>query len=220
MERTENRAATTDASGDRAGAARVGSYGAAPSGASTAATPPHQLAAKDAVQDLFTEARKRGQGVAEKAAEEAQGVAQTLQQRGAQALEEGKTQLADQIHGVAKALRRGGEQLRDDNLSGLAELSEGLAEQAEAVRHYLGERDGEALLHDLQAFARERRALFVGSLFVVGVVAARLMRSSGATSRAESGLSAATDRATVVAKGGVRAYTTPPRATTSRETER
>ncbi|ADI15846.1 hypothetical protein [Truepera radiovictrix] len=161
---------TDHVSGDRAEAAR-----------DVLGTPPQHLAAKDAVQDLLVEARKRGQGVAEQAAREVRGAAKTLQGRGAHALERGRGRLAERVGGLARALRRGSAQLRADSLPSLATFGDRIAEEAEAVERYLQGCNGEELLHDLQRFARERRSLFVGSLFLAGVAAARFMRSPGVT---------------------------------------
>jgi hypothetical protein len=174
------------ASGDRAEAAR-----------DVLDTPSQHLAAKDAIQDLLTEARRRGQGVAEQAAKEVQSAAKTLQKRGTHALERGRGHLAEQVRGLAAALRRGSTQLRTDSLPSLATFGDRLAEEAEAVERYLKERSGSELLRDLQTFARERRSLFVGSLFLAGVAAARLVRSPGTPPQGEGATSAR-----VIIRGG------------------
>lgn len=181
--------------------------------------PPEHAGVKGATQEVLQDARDRGLEVAERAAEQLKGVAKQLQQQSVAALEGGKTQLAEQIHAVARAFKRGGEQLRNDDLGGLAELSDDLAEQADAVQRYLKERNSDALLRDLRRFASQRRALFVGSLFVTGLVAARFMQSErpvqGAKVRAAAArvdtrvdeVSAVRVRpAEVPTRGGVRSY--------------
>lgn len=172
-----------------------------------------EVAYKDATQEVLSDARGLSREVAQKAAEQAREVAKQVQQQGLGALEGGKVQLAEQIYGVAKALRRGSEQFRTDDLGGLADLSDDLAEQADAVQRYLKERRGDALLRDLKTFATERRALFVGSLFVTGLLAVRFMgasktaRSGSPGSRAQAARRApASASPTVVTRGGVRSY--------------
>ena len=131
-----------------------------------------------AAQDVGKDARQRGQAVVGKVAEEAQNVALRIRGEATGALNEGKTQLATQIGGVARALQASSREFRNDDLRGLADISESLAEQISAVEHYLGEQSGESLLEDIRTFANRHRSLFVGSLFVAGIIAVRFAQST------------------------------------------
>lgn len=164
--------------------------------------------AKNATREVADEARRRGQEVADKAVREAQQVAGRFRDQAGGALGAGKAQLAEQIGGVARALKASSNQLRRDDLGGLADLSDTLAAEVESVQGYLRDRSGEALLGDLQTFARRRRGLFVGSLLVAGLLTARFAQSRTPSERR-------TDRpprsATLVTRrGGVRTYPRGP----------
>ena len=169
---------------------------------------------KDAAQDVTDDARRRGGEVVRRAGDEAKGFAERLRGEATGALGGGKTQLAAQIGGVAKALRAGGQEFRGDDLSGLATFSDALAEQVEAVQDYLSERSSEALVSDLRDFAREHRALFVGSLLVAGFMAVRFVQSDRTPARAQTGpgrtarVQTTQVQTTVVARGRVGVHRT------------
>ncbi len=132
----------------------------------------------NAAQDVTKDAQRRGQEVLNKVADEAQTLVGRLREEATGALGEGKAQLASQIGGVARALKASSREFRSDKLTGLADLSEGLAGEVEAVRHYLDDRSGESLLTEFRTFASRNRGLFVGSLFVAGLVAVRFAQST------------------------------------------
>ena len=154
----------------------------------------------NAAQDVGKDAQKRGREVFGKVADEAQSVALRFRGEATGALGEGKTQLAAQIGGVARALKASSREFRHDNLVGLADLSEELAEQVEAAQHYLDERSGESLLADIRTFASRNRTLFVGSLFVAGLVTARFAQSAPGSSTSSSGTQPQPATTTVVSR--------------------
>lgn len=168
---------------------------------------PHRDA-KGATREVADEALRRGQEVADKAVQEAQQVAGRFRDQAGNALGAGKVQVAEQIGGLARALKASSNQLRRDDLGGLADLSDALAEQVEAVQGYLSERSGEALLDDLQTFARRRRGLFVGSLLVAGLLTARFAQSQTPRDRGEN--RPPPRSATFVTRGGVKTYPRGP----------
>jgi len=141
------------------------------------------VAAKDAAQDVLQDARGRSKEVVEKAAAQTREALQRFRQQGASSLDRSKGQLGAQIGSLARALHRGSEQLRRDDMGAFADVSEQVATQVEEVARYVQGRSGEALLRDLEGFARRRRALFVGSLLLTGVLAGRFLRPG----RAETG---------------------------------
>ena len=162
---------------------------------------------KSASREVTADARRRGQAVADKAVHEAGQVAGRLRDQAGSAIGEGKTQLAEQIGGVARALKASSEQFRGDELGGLADLSDSLAGQVEATQHYLRNTDSDALLGDVQAFARRRRGLFIGSLLFAGLVTAHF---AGRSTPERTVSTKKPSAATVVARGGVKTYRTGP----------
>lgn len=165
--------------------------------------------AKSAGREVAADARRRGQAVADKAVHEAGQVAGRFRDQASSALSEGKTQLAEQIGGVARALKASSDQFRGDELGGLADLSDSLAGQVEATQHYLRDTSSDALLNDVQAFARRRRGLFIGSLLFAGLVTAHFAGRS-TPERAVSKGKKRSSAATVVTRGGVKTYRTGP----------
>lgn len=166
--------------------------------------------AKSATREVADDARRRGQEVADKAVREAQQVAGRFRDQAGNALGAGKDQVAEQIGGVARALKASSNQLRRDELGGLADLSDALADQVEAVQGYLRERSGEALLDDLQTFARRRQGLFVGSLLVAGLLTARFSQSQTPKAQGESRPSQRSATFVTRARGGVKTYPRGP----------
>ncbi len=168
-----------------------------------------------AAQGVTQEAKRRSQEVLGKVADEAQTFVGRVRGEATGALGEGKAQLASQIGGVARALRASGREFRGDSLTGLADLSEGLAGEVEAVENYLAERSGESLVADVRTFANRNRALFVGSLFVAGLVAVRFAQSTPPTTQGSAKQSSVRQgsvprtgrsKTTVVTRGGVNTY--------------
>lgn len=153
-----------------------------------------------AAQDVTKDAQRRGQAVFSKVADEAQTFAHRLRGEATGALGEGKAQLASQIGGVARALKASSREFRNDELTGLANLSNSLAAEVETAQHYLDERSSEALLTDLRTFATRHRGLFVGSLFLAGLVAVRFSRT-GADAADVTSAPRSKRRPVVVAQG-------------------
>ena len=89
-----------------------------------------------------------------------------------------KDQAAGQVEGVANALRRTGEQLHEQDQGSVGRYAEQAAEQAERFSDYLRDRDADQLLGDVEDFARERPAVFLGGAFLLGAAAARFLKSS------------------------------------------
>jgi hypothetical protein len=175
-------------------------------------TPEADRSRREASREVTQDARRRSQEVVEKAAHEAQLVAGRLRDQAGGALNDGKAQLVGQIGGVARALKASSRQFRDDDLGDLAVLSDGLAAQVEAVQRYLDTQSGDALLEDVKRFARRRRGLFVGSLLVAGLLAARFAQSTPVQRRSPQSERPQTARVpsgrstTVVTAGNVRRY--------------
>lgn len=75
------------------------------------------------------------------------------------------------IHETAGKLNQEGDRT-------LAEYTDLLGNQVEKAADYLDEREASVLLSDLESFARRQAALFVGGMFVAGLVVARLLKAS------------------------------------------
>ncbi len=96
-----------------------------------------------------------------------------------------KTQVATQkeravssLDDVTQTLHDTSRQLQDNGQDTVGNLMDSVATQIENLTGYLKGRDVDDLLGDLQDIARRNPTLFVGGAFVLGVAAARFMKSS------------------------------------------
>lgn len=132
---------------------------------------------KDQAADL---ARKAGRGARE-VATQTQSQAQTR-------LERGKQDAAVTLSSVATRLRESGSQLRSSDAQDFAgEYIERAAQQIERAAHYVQNADLREMVDEVEDFARRRPAVFIGSAFAAGILAARFLKSSREGERASEG---------------------------------
>ena len=128
-------------------------------------------------------------GSKEKAQQRSQEVAEQGQQKASEAAEQGrgkaagqldtqKERAAGQIEGISRALRQTSEQLREQDQGSIGKYAEQGAEQADRLARFLHDKEGEELIREVEDFARNKTAVFLGGAFVVGVAAARFLKSS------------------------------------------
>jgi hypothetical protein len=89
-----------------------------------------------------------------------------------------KERASSELGGVARALRTTGEQLQEQEQDSVARYVNQAAEQTERLSEYLSERDANELLREMEDFARNRPAVFLGGAFAIGIAAARFLKSS------------------------------------------
>jgi hypothetical protein len=89
-----------------------------------------------------------------------------------------KNRATDSMATVAHAVRETTTRLRNERHESIAEYVDRGAEQLERFSQYLKNKDAAELLREAQNYARRRPAVFVGSAFVMGLVAARFLKSS------------------------------------------
>jgi hypothetical protein len=81
------------------------------------------------------------------------------------------------LNRVAEALRSAGANVNEADDS-VARYMERLADGVERTAAYLDEKDVNEIIHDAREMARRRPELFVGGLFVAGLMLGRFLRSS------------------------------------------
>ena len=79
---------------------------------------------------------------------------------------------------VADAVRQTGRQLRDQQHDAVAQVVENAAAQLERFSNHLRTRSLDDLVSDAQRLARQQPAIFVGTSFAAGLVAARFIKAS------------------------------------------
>lgn len=98
-------------------------------------------------------------------------------------LDEQKSKATTGLNNVADSIRKVGENLRDsDEQNSIAQTAarygDSLAQQIENLSGYLEDAKLKDLTRDIEGFARRQPALFVGGAFLVGVLAARFLKTS------------------------------------------
>jgi gas vesicle protein len=116
----------------------------------------------------------------EKAQEKVQEVKSQAGGQVRQQIDSRSTQAGEQVSSVAGALRRTADQLREEGQERPSQLLEKGAERANRFGGYLTQVDGDALLGDVEAFARRRPWALAAGAAAAGFAAARFL---GASSR-------------------------------------
>ena len=129
-------------------------------------------------QSSTEETKQKSQEVAQQGQQKASEYAQQGREQAKGQIATRKEQASGQLQGVAQALRQTGEQLRGQDQGSIGKYADQAAQQAERFADYLSEQDAEQLLNDVEDFARNRPAIFLGGAFALGAVAARFLKSS------------------------------------------
>ena len=125
----------------------------------------------DGAQNKTQEALDHGQEKVHEAASQAKSkVREQLDQR--------STQAADQIDQQASDLRAVSQSLREQGKSGPAGAADKIAGSAERVGSYLREKDSDALLADVEDFARRQPWAVGAGALVLGFVGSRFLKAS------------------------------------------
>jgi len=102
----------------------------------------------------------------------------TVKQRATEQLDTQKTRATDGLSVIAGAVRQTTQTLRNDHHDGLAEYAERAADQLERFSNAIRDKNMDQLLREGRTLARRQPALFIGSSFAVGLLAARFIKSS------------------------------------------
>jgi hypothetical protein len=124
------------------------------------------------------------QSLAAQAQEKAQQTAQQASRRAGDVLrtqaETRTNEASEQLHAVAHAMRRTGHQLRADGRP-TAGAVDGITERIEQLATYLGNADGDRLLHDVESFGRRRPWGMIGIGLGLGIAASRFLKASSSS---------------------------------------
>jgi len=116
------------------------------------------------------------------------GVLGTIKEQASSALSAQKGRAADGITAVIEAIRQTGGQLKEKN-STLAGYADSAAGQLERWSKELRDRDVSELMEGVSTFARRRPAVFIGGGLMIGLAAARFLKSSAQSSSSSSNYS-------------------------------
>lgn len=99
------------------------------------------------------------------------------------------TQAGEQLGSVAAAMRKTGEQMRSEGNAMPAKYVDQASERLERLGSYLARSDSDQLLREVEEFGRRRPWAVALAGGVVGLVAARFLKSSGRRRYEESAAS-------------------------------
>lgn len=130
--------------------------------------------AKQSAQQVKEGARELKSQVGHQAAE----AARQLREKGQSLLSEQKTRAASTLEGFGKAIHDAGARLDREEDKTIASYVHGAADQVQVLASYLKDKPVENLFEDVCGMARRRPELFVGGMFVAGLLLARFAKSS------------------------------------------
>jgi ElaB/YqjD/DUF883 family membrane-anchored ribosome-binding protein len=113
-----------------------------------------------------------------KATEGARQVAAQAQTTARTRLERGKQDAATMLTSVASTLLESGGQLRDRQQDFAGEYIERTAQQIERAAQFVQNTDVREIVDQVEDFARRKPAVFIGTAFAAGLLAARFLKSS------------------------------------------
>jgi hypothetical protein len=119
------------------------------------------------------------------------GVAGEAQKAAGSTVAAGKKRAVEGLGHIAQAIRKTGEQLRAEDQGAFTEYFDGAARRVDVASQYLKNRTLGQLVGDVEQFARNEPALFLGGAFVAGLVGGRFLKSSGPTRSRNTGSGAA-----------------------------
>lgn len=98
-----------------------------------------------------------------------------------------KDKAADSLGSITEALHVMADSMQRQQHPMLGQCSTSAAEMIDGVTGYLRSRDVDEIVHDVEGYARRNPAVFLGTAFALGFMAARFLKSSGPTSYAGTG---------------------------------
>lgn len=122
--------------------------------------------------------KQQASDLGRKATEGARQMADQAQTAARTRLDRGKQDAATMLTSVASTLLESGHQLRDRQQEFAGEYIEKTAQQIERAAQFVQETDVREIVDQVEDFARRKPAMFIGSAFAMGLLAARFLKSS------------------------------------------
>jgi len=132
----------------------------------------------DKAQTVTTRVQEKAGQTAEQVSQQARDTAKNLEQQAVSALDSRKSQAAQELGTVASAIYESSQALRDQGQDMGAQYTERVAAQIDHISSYLQAHNFDELVDEAENFARRQPQLFLGGAFIVGLLAARFLKSS------------------------------------------
>lgn len=141
----------------------------------------------DAAKDVYNQAKTSAGEAAGKVYDKASETAASV-------VGKQKSNLANDLSSIAQSIRQMNENVpEDDKALGIASVTaiygNTIADKIEQVSKYVDKKDLGEMLSDAEKFAHRNPTLFVGGAFALGFLAARFLKSGGASSTSNRSLS-------------------------------
>lgn len=137
-----------------------------------------------------TASEKGREGLMDQAATQVQSAASSAQEKAVELKQQGRSKLGEsldertnqaggQARKVAQVLRQSGGQMREEGQGQqVASFAESAADEIERLGSYLEQTSGNALLRDVEQFARRRPWIVAGFGLVAGLAGSRFLKAS------------------------------------------
>ena len=102
-----------------------------------------------------------------------------LAQKAEESAENAKSRVADGVRAIATAMRSASDELRRNDQTGIAQAAQRLEQKVEQAAEFLRNKTPGEMRDDLANAARREPVWFLGGAFLLGLLAARFMKSSG-----------------------------------------
>jgi hypothetical protein len=135
----------------------------------------------DRTSGVVDTARESTGQVVEQAKDTASRVAYQLKGQASARLKNEFGQAAEGIHSTAEVLRSVGRELKskkDVPVAPVAQYADRAADEIDRLSLYLRDKDLDQVVVDVERFARQQPATFIGAAFGLGLLAARFLKSS------------------------------------------
>lgn len=125
-----------------------------------------------------TDLGAKAQDVAEQTQQKAGEVVEQAKQQATSQLTSQKDRVVDSLGTVADALRQTGKHLHENEQHGLEQYANKAADRVEQFSGQLRGKDVQEIVRDVERYARQQPALFLGGAFVLGLLGARFLKST------------------------------------------
>jgi F0F1-type ATP synthase membrane subunit b/b' len=129
-------------------------------------------------EDVVQQTQEKASQVADQAQQMAGQVVDEAKQQATSQLDSRKNQAVDSLGTVAHALRQTGQQLRQNDQGAIAQYADKAAERVEQFTGQLRTKDVQSMVRDVERYAQQQPAVFLGSAFVLGLLGARFLKST------------------------------------------
>jgi hypothetical protein len=135
---------------------------------------------RDEVGQMADEVRHKAEDVKQQAQQKTAEVADQARESGRAMLEQQKGRAAQSLGSVASALRQAGDSLNNGEQAAFGDYASRAADKVDELAHQLQDKSMDEILYGAERFARREPEVFLGGAVLLGLLAARFLKASGA----------------------------------------